>query len=248
MKRFVFYMLFISNLIFSLEIKTAAQESKPKFFYKPNGKEITGICIDIMREIERIEPDIKFSGDQTFLPLKRIEEEVKNGNLDCFVGFIKNQEREKNYIYIDIPIYYVRDVLISRKNDNLKINKMEDIKKIDDNLILMVLGVGQTSKLKILGYNIDDGGKSLEANLEKLLQGRGRFMYQSEIEVMQTIEEMGVKGDVKIQLFSTEKSGRYIAFSKKTPKEKIEKVKKALEKLRDNGKLDEIFKKYVGNL
>ena len=241
-------MLFISNLIFSIEIKTAAQDSKPKFFYKPNGQEITGICIDIMREIEKVEPDIKFSGDQTFLPLKRIEEEVKNGKLDCFVGFIKNEEREKNYTYIDIPIYYVRDVLISRKNDNIKINKMEDIKKIDDNLILMVLGVGQTTKLKTLGYNIDDGGKSLEANLEKLLQGRGRFMYQSEIEVMQTIEEMGVKENVKVQLFSAEKSGRYIAFSKKTPKEKIEKVKKALEKLRDNGKLDEIFRKYVGNL
>lgn len=248
-KKIIMLLIFtFSNLIFSIELKTAAQDSAPKFFVKPNKKNITGICIDVMRAIENIQPDIKFKGDQFFLPFNRIEIEVENGTLDCFVGFAKNKEREKKYIFIDIPIYYVKDILISRKDDKVEIKALEDIKKLDDNTIVVAMGTIQADKLKAEGYNIDESGKSSEINVKKLLIGRGRFIYQSEIELIDTIKKMNVKNEIKIQPLITQTTGRYIAFSKKTPKDVIDKVNKAMEKLKNTGKLDEIFKKYVGTL
>jgi len=243
MKKIIMMLLIYSNLLFSFEIKTVAQESMPKF-YEKNGK-IVGICVDIMREIEKIDKSIKFIGDQKFIPFNRIELYLENGTLDCFVGMIKNDERSAKYVYIDIPVYFVKNVLVTQKLDDIVIRKLDDIKKLKDNLILMTLGLGQTDKLKENNFNIDDGGKTLEANLLKLLDGRGRFVYQSEIEIKNAIADLGIQDKVKIQPLEDEISGRYIVFSKKTPKEIIVKVTKALEILKKNGKLDEIFRNYV---
>lgn len=238
-------MLTVSNLIFSIDIKTTAQDSAPKFFIEEGQNEVIGICIDVMRAIEKVDPDIKFKGEQVFLPFNRIEVEVENGNLDCFVGFAKNKEREEKYIYVDIPIYYVRDILISRKDDKVEIKKLEDIKKLDDNIIVVAMGTAQADKLKAGGYNIDESGKTSEINIKKLLSGRGRFVYQSEIELKEIIKKLKVEDKVKIQPLFENLSGRYIAFSKSTSKELIAKVTKAMEKLRSSGKLEEIFNKYV---
>lgn len=243
--KFTILFFVIFEFLFSINIKTAAQNSSPKFFLNPSKQKVIGICVDVMRAIEKIDPSIKFLGDQNFMPLSRIERDLEEGTLDCFVGFIKNEEREKKYIYIDIPIYYVKDILISRKDDKIEIKNLEDIKKLNDNKILMVLGVGQVQKFKSQGYNIDDGGKTLEDNLKKLMSNRGRFMYQSEIEMLEAIRKMKLEDRVKIHPIESEISGRYIAFSKKTPRETIIKVTKALEQLRDNGTLNQIFKKYV---
>lgn len=227
----------------AVELRTGAQDSDPKFFMK-DGK-MVGLCYDVLKAVENIDPSIKFTGADIFLPFNRIETGVEEGSLDCFPGFIKNKEREALYRYIDIPIYMVRDVLVARKNDNVVINKLQDIKALKDNVILTPMGQAQSDTLKKEGYNVDDGGKNADANITKLLAGRGRFIFQSEISIKVAIAKYGVQDKVRVLPLKINESGRYFAFSKKTPLETIEKVRKAIEKLRDSGKLSKIFDKYV---
>lgn len=109
----------------------------------------------------------------------------------------------------------------------------------------MATGVAQASKLKDMGYNIDDGGRTLDANLNKLFNYRGRFIYQSEIELIAAIQQLNAQDRIKIHPLESQYEGRYIAFSKNTPLEIIEKISNAMVILRDSGELDRIFKLYV---
>jgi ABC-type amino acid transport substrate-binding protein len=233
----------LSCTALGIELKTAAQDSSPKFILA-DGK-VEGICVDAMRAIEAVEPDIRFTGYQKFVPFRRIEQYIEEGKIDCFVGFVKNEKRMKKYIYVDVPIYFVRDILVARKDDSVQLTGLEDIKKLEDNTILASMGIAQAQKLKAEGYNVDDGGKTPEVNLYKLVAGRGRFLFQSEVSIRQAIKDGGYTDKVRILPLKLNETGRYIAFSKKTGKPVIEKVADALRKLRDNGELDKIYKKYV---
>ncbi|MEO7106400.1 MAG: hypothetical protein ABIZ09_08515 [Rhodoferax sp.] len=73
-------------------LRTAAQESSPKFFQLGDAS-VVGIGCDVMRAIERLDPSLHFVGDKTFVPMKRIEVMLERGDLDVLFGFIKNEER-----------------------------------------------------------------------------------------------------------------------------------------------------------
>jgi hypothetical protein len=81
-------------------LKTAAQDSRQKYFKREGQNYITGICVDVLRAIEEIDSDLVFIGDQEFMPFKRIEFDLEEGRLDCFTGFIKNEERQNILILI----------------------------------------------------------------------------------------------------------------------------------------------------
>jgi len=138
--------------------------------------------------------------------------------------------------------------LISRADDKIKIEKLEELKKIKNNVIVVSKGTIQAKTLKKEGYNIDESGNNLESSIKKLLLGRGRFVYQSEIEILDIIKKMKVEDKIKIQPVGLKESGRYIAFSKNTSPELINKINKIMKKLKASGKLDEIVKKYSNGL
>jgi len=238
-------LLLFSSSLAALELKTAAQESSPKFKKDSDGS-ITGICVEVMRAVEKLDPTIKFVGDQKFEPFRRIEVMVEHGDLDVFFGFVKNKEREEKYIYIDPPIYTVADVLVARKDDPVEIKNLEEIKKLGNNgTVLLISGVAQVDQLQKMGITTDDGGKTVPINFQKLLLNRGRFVMQSEVEIIEAIKTEKMESRVKILPTKFNEAGRFVAFSKKVPTETIAKVKTALEKMAKSGELKKIYAKYA---
>jgi len=238
-------LLLLNSNLFAFDIKTAAQDSGPKF--KKNGDaSITGISIDVMRAIEKLDPSIKFVGDQKFDPFRRIELMVETGELDVFFGFVKNKEREEKYVFIDPPIYTVADVLVVKKDDPIDIKKLEDIIPLGkDGVVLVSSGIAQGDQLKKIGVTIDDGAKTPGLNLQKLMLNRGRFVMQAEISIENAIKEEKLEGKVRILPARFNDGGRYVAFSKKVPAETIAKIKVALEKMAKSGELRKIHAKYA---
>ena len=237
-------LVLLSTNLSAQELKTAAQESAPKFIKNANGS-VTGLSVDVMRAITRIDPTITFNGDQTIMPFKRIENMLETGKLDVFFGFVKNKERQEKYIYIDPPIYKVADVLVVRAGDPVNINSLDEIKAMGtDGMVLMTAGVAQVNQLIAMGITVDDGGKTLGSNLKKLVINRGRFVFQSEIEVAAAIKQEKLESKVRILPVKFNQGGRYVAFSKKVPATVVDKIKSALEKLEKNGELKAIEAKY----
>ncbi len=236
--------LLVTTQVAAHTLRTAAQESPPKYFKNSDGG-MTGIGYDIMRAIERLDPSIRFMGDQTFVPIKRIEIMLERGDLDVFFGFIKSEERAGKFVFVDPPLYQVADVLLAREDDPIDVQRLEDLAALaKDGIVLVGSGTAQATQLKKLNIVVDDGGKTVAMNLYKLMHKRGRLMLQSEVEIVSSLKEQKMENNFRILPARFNASGRYVAFSRNVPAQTIAKVQLALDKLYSSGELELIFSKY----
>ncbi|NQY95018.1 MAG: transporter substrate-binding domain-containing protein [Campylobacteraceae bacterium] len=248
----MFKLYFIVFLFFSLShaspivFNTAAQDSDPKYFLDEQNK-MKGLCIDIMMALESVDPEIKFKGQNIFLPFKRMSKMLKNGELDLFFGFVKNEIREKEYVFIDPALYTVNHVIAVRKDDTVEVNSFDDIRNLGkDGKIMTIFGTSTKRYLdKQGGLIIDDHGRTISSNLKMLLKNRGRFVYYHNLGLITSIKKDKWENKIKVLPTSFRQYSQYVAFSKHVSKEKIQKIKTALEKLRLSGRLDTIFNKYA---
>lgn len=248
---YIFILISLTGASFSYgsELKTEYQNSYPKYYLTDNKdkKEVVGLCIDMIKAVEKKLPEIKIISNKGFIPFKRIQANLYNGKIDVFFGFAKNRNRLKKYIFIDIPLYEVNHVIAVRRDDNIKINTFDDIRKLmGDNRILTNFGTATENFLnKQGGLEVDSGGKDLTKNLIKLILKRGRFVYFHDIGLISTIKRDLKKTDIKILPTSFRKYHHYVAFSRKVPKKVIEKFVSAIKKLSNNGDLKRIQEKYT---
>ena len=99
----------------ALEVRTAAQDSQPKFI--KDGATITGLCVDIFKAIERTDPDLKFPVLNSFTPLPRTEVLLQEGTLDVICGLAGTKDRKEKFDVIDIPVYTTHLVFAARKDE-----------------------------------------------------------------------------------------------------------------------------------
>ena len=231
------------------QLKTAAQDNAPKFI--KSGTEITGIAVDVMRAIERVDPELKFVGDQQFVPMKRIEaglssEATSDGHLDVFIGIGKDPEREKLFVFSKRPLYTVKNVLAVRTTDDVQIGSLEDIKKLPgNNVILANSGYTQAKQLHAIpGLNIDDAARLNENNIEKLAYGRARFYLCADVGLYHTLKTHPDKDKIKVLSGSYGEAINWIGFSRALSKVTADKVEAAFQKVVDTGEFDKIMKKY----
>lgn len=229
------------------ELKTAAQDSPPKFI-RQEGAPASGISVEVMQAISRIDPTLSFVGGDRFMPLRRIEHQLEDGELDVFFGFARNKRRLDTYHFIEPPLYRVANVLAVRRQDPIDIRRLEEIKALgEDGIVMVVAGHLQVEQLKTIGIEVDDRGTSLGQNVQKLVKGRGRFVFQSESSVRAAIRlsPPDIRENVRILPTKFNVSGRHIAFSKNVAPETVAKVERALEELHASGELQRIANKHI---
>lgn len=244
MKKFFILLVLLVNTTVSITLKTVSQDSPPKYYLDSDGK-MTGLAVDTMKAIMKMDPTIVFEGYETFMPLNRIEKELESGAIDVFFAWVKNDDKEKKFIFIDTPVYWVRNILVSSLEEPLTISDWKQIKDLKTVSVMVALGAAQAEYLKQMGVLVDEQGKSNDNNLMKLMSDRGRFAFGSETGMLEQIKNLGYQGRIKIHPIKTPIEGRYISFSKKVPKETVEKIEKTMKKLEENGTLDRIFKKHT---
>ncbi len=240
--------LMLTNLSFStlaIELRTAAQDSAPKYF-KNKDNIMSGICVDIISKIEVTEPQIRFNGYQEFLPFKRLQNYLENGQLDAFCGLKKTAIRNQKYLFIDIPLYQLNYVVAVRMDDKVKINSLGDIRSLGKKgRVITIFGTAASKFLKKKsGILIDDNAYSPSTLLKMLINKRGRFAFYHDLGLQYNIKKDNLEKLVKIIPVSFSKYSHHIAFSKKTPLETIDKVRVALKTLKANGGLSRIHRKY----
>lgn len=243
---YLFLFLAISFLINGMEIKTAYQDVYPKFIIKTvDGKtELSGLCIEILKAIEKADPNIKFVAANEFFPFTRIDAGLTSGEIEAFIGLVKTKEREEKYQFI-YDLYQTGMKIVARSDEKAKINSLDDIKNLgSDAVILALYGTVQSKTLKEKGFNVDDGAKGVNDNFLKLINNRGRFFYQSDLSVFATIKENNYQNKVKVYPNVFEQNWQCFVFAKNAPKEKVDAVKAALDKIKKSGELDKIIVKY----
>lgn len=242
--------LFLCWLIFSPAqaatiLKTSGQqESEPK--YVQQADRVGGICVDIFRAVERVQPTLRITGDQALIPLKRLENDVLQGKLDLFCGLGENDERKALFIYLKPAIYTVSYHLAVRVDDPIEIKNWDDVRQLgEDGRILVNFGSGAVSRLqKLGGLKVDDMAYTSGRNYRKLLAKYGRFYYYRQPGFDTDIEQNGVKGKVKILPTVMEIAPFYILFNRNISASVIEQFEAALRELEAKGELSAINQRW----
>ncbi len=234
----------------AIVVRTAAQEdAAPRYEMEKSAdgsSVVGGICIDILRAIERFDPQIRFSGDQIRLPLRRVLSALQYGDIDAYCGLNKSAEREQWSVFVEPPLYALDYTVAVNANDNVQIQSLEDIHRLGANgTILVINGSESQARLQRLGgLEIDSSGNDQAANLHKLLAGRGRFFYRHTLGLRAEIRRLGLEDKIKILPVSLGKEYQYLLVSKKAPPEILDRLRRSISMLQASGELARIMARY----
>ncbi|MFZ6721652.1 substrate-binding periplasmic protein [Undibacterium sp. Ji49W] len=245
----LFMFMYQSDGMANTIIRTAAQEaSEPKFItINQQGKtSIDGICVDIMRGLEKVDPGLKFVGDQIWQPRIRIDAGMNAGNIDAICGVQRITRNTSQYHFLDTVLFSVSYLLAVRADDDIDIQNWDDIRKLGDKGVILTLhGFGIVNILeKMGGLTIDSGATSSLSNLNKLLAGRGRFYCHRSPGIKLSIQQAGLEKKIRLLAKPQLSEKFYMAVSKTLPADHTKKISNALVVMESSGELRRIFEKY----
>ena len=229
----------------AIELRTAAQDSAPKYILLAN-QQVGGLCIEIIKAIENVDLQISINGHQTYLPFQRLQKYLEDGRLDVFFGLKKTVARQEKFTFIEPPLYQLNYVAMVRQGDQVVIGKNADVSSLGKHgKLLTIYGTAASKYLRSQGsLVVDDSARTPEMLLKMLLANRGRFAFYHDLGLSYLIADQESENQVRIlpAVFST--YYHYAAFSKKTERGYVSKVKQALETMKHKGILSQIRNKY----
>jgi ABC-type amino acid transport substrate-binding protein len=230
----------------TIVLRTAAQEgTEPKFI--ADGKDrIVGLCIDIMRAVEQIDPGLRFVGDQHWKPLIRAYSELATGQEDVQCAVQRNPEREKKFHFLGPPLYTIEYHFLVRSNDKVVIHSWDDVRNLAPNgVVLINRGFAAGDILASLGgIEIDASSTNPQLNLQKLIAGRGRLYFHRGPGLQKLLERTGTADKVKILPQVMYSAKLYFATSKQLDSRSNDRLAGALFQLEKNGELERMMRKW----
>jgi len=184
-----------------------------------------------------------------FLPWKRAQiDAVVNNNKKTFIlPLTRNEEREKNYLWVS-KLYDLNTLFLSNKNQD-PINSINDAK---NKKIGVLLGTSFEDTLNDPKYNLNKDDIELSYNhesiIKKLIGGRLDGWYDVKIDIISELK----KENLNLSDFHFGKKilieENYIATSKSISKELYMKVTNAFESFKKTPDYDKILKKYLEDI
>lgn len=232
----------LANASAQVILRTAAQMgSDPKYIDQPadHARIVSGLCIDIHRAIEHIDPSIRIVGDQNWEPAARIEHLLEDGRLDMACALVRTPERERSLRFVEPRVAAFHYKLAARTGDAIEVRGWDDVRKLEpDNLILANHGWGYVHQLDAIpGLRIDMSAYSPDVNLQKLAAGHGRFFYFREPGLTEAIRRVGLAGQVRILPAVMSDSDVFMALRATLPPSTIAIVQHAMSQLDSSGEL-----------
>lgn len=226
------------------EVKVAlSAEVNPPYLYTNKKNEFVGLDMDYMKMLEKKLPQYDFKYE--------VGEEESNlvgigsGKFDMGINwFFKTPEREKQFLYQDVPYSYALPLLVVNKDTN-NIHSLNDLpnKKLTPMapsgglyFILTQYNKSHDSKIDIDTIQEPSNGDSL-----KMVSQQRRDAMFLNWNTYTAIQEQ-INADVKIGGI-VKKEPLHIVYNKKQQKLHDD-IDKATQELKDEGKLQKLSKKY----
>ena len=229
-----------------VQLRTAAQEgTEPKFI--ADGKDrIVGLCIDIMRAVEQVDPGLRFVGDQHWKPLIRAYSELATGQEDVQCAVQRSPEREQKFHFLGPPLYTIEYHFLARANDKVEIHSWDDVRKLaPKGVVLINRGFAAGDILASLGgIEIDASSTNPQLNLHKLIAGRGRLYFHRGPGLQKLLERTGTADKVRILPQVMYSAKLYFATSRQLDSRTSERLSVALFQLEKNGELERLMRKW----
>lgn len=229
-----------------IQLRTAAQEGTEPKFIAVGKDRIDGLCIDILRAVEQLDPGLRFTGDQRWKPLIRAYSELESGIEDVQCAVQRTADREKRFNFIGPPLYTIEYHFLVRRSDNLVINSWDDVRNLGPhNIVLVNRGFAAGDIVAAMGgIEVDASSTHQELNLQKLIAGRGRLYFHRGPGLRKLLERTGTADQVKILPQVMYSAKLYFATSRQLDGKIGERIANALFVLEKKGELERLMRKW----
>jgi len=218
-------------------------EDYPPYNFEENSK-IVGISTEVVRAVLK---EVGYETDIRLYPWPRTYSMAQKNENTIIYSISRTEERENLFKWIGVVAPADNYLFALKNKTDIKISNLDEAKKYrigtvrDD-----VADIYLTKKGFEVGKNIERAS-NYELNMKKLLKGRLDLWFCAEFVGNFLLKKHGYipEETVKKVYFLDEISGEgfYMAFSKSTSDDIVEKYKIALEKLKTDGTYDKILKK-----
>jgi len=156
-----------------------------------------------------------------------------------------SDERESHFDFIG-PIATSKITLYARANDTISINQLSDVNAAG------IVGVYRESVgaqlLQQQGVNALLVASFPQQSAKQLLFSRVRLWCQADLAVKHILEEVGAKESAIKPVYTLAEIRLYLAFSKGTPAETVQRWQAELEKRKESGEFARLYQKWFGTL
>jgi polar amino acid transport system substrate-binding protein len=230
----------------AIELRVAAQEETAPKYIKGHGGAVAGMCVDLLRALERVDPELRFVGGERWFPLIRVQSELFARHQDVACGLAHTTERDRHLTFLDPPLLAIDYVLIARADDNVGIGGWNDVRRLGwDGVVLGNRGLFASEFLaSIGGIYYDTGSATAEQNLKKLLLRRGRFFLQRAQGVNQMLLQAGLSDRLRVLPTVMGSAQLYLTVGKHVDETTTERLRGDLARVQATGELALIRKRW----
>ena len=228
--------LFTGQAVFAAEL-TILTENLPPLNYVENGV-LVGPSVEIVQEIQkRVNSDVPIQVYPWARAYKRVLEEE---NVILF-GMTFTQDRKPKFKWVG-PLASKRDILVARKDAGLRINSLEDARKVKR------IGTLRDDTREILlkrhGFSNLESVSDEQLNAKKLALGR-IDLWAYKIPGLRTVCDLaGVDHTQFVEVMHLRDTKLMIAFSKKTSDAIVRQWQAAFDEISADGTILQIQKKW----
>ncbi len=227
----------------SLTLRTA-QQSGSIVKYDPTTPAKPGLCMEVLRAVERADPGLRFSGLDQQLPLKRVERLLAEREMDVFFCLLKSPERERQWRYAPVPLYAIRHVVVQRIDDARHYDSLAQLAQASRmRRVLVMRGTAIARHLVKADVAITEVNSEREA-LQMLALGRADLIYGQDINLLRHINDARMGPQVKLGRTVFREEPQYLALRADLPTAHEERLTHALRKLDKDGTLRQLADKY----
>ncbi len=213
-------------------------EESPPYNYIQEGK-ITGSSTEIVREILR---RLRKPGNIEVLPWARSYKLLQTRPHVALFSTTRTPEREDQFYWVG-PLFKVHFGFYARKNSGLRLNSLEDAKRVG--AIATYKDDVKEQLLISMGFTNLDSSKSPASNLKKLMNGRVDLWLFDNVGMPDLARQQDIDPD-ELELVLPFKSYQsYVAISKLTPSTVVDRWQVALQAMVQDGTFFDISRRWL---
>ena len=221
--------------------KIAIDASYPPFSYKnPQGK-FVGIEIDLLDEIAKRQ---NFKYELVVMNFDGVIPGIVSGQIDGAIDGINMSDERKKIVDFSEP-YFKSGLCIVTRKDDLRINKIEDIKDTKPGIKKGTYGMEFAEKNKDK-YNLKLQYFTMTSDVVQAVKSKAVDFYMEDFPVISYAIKSGLENDLRIAVEDMYGSPTYgFAVKKGKNQELLKKFNEGLKEVKADGTYEKILNKYI---